>query len=854
MTNATQPRPEFTVTLSDGVNTIGLMTSSKSGIRRLPRSPGAERKAIRQEDWTGGRGSDVFRRDTTKFLDSINLNTTVEGHAMNGPLCRLTGGRGTAGNFSRKAIDYQPGTHSNRDALLPNSAALAKKQKFTVVSGEGFTSASVLIMARKVGTPSAALTIALHADSGGAVGAQITTVTLAAASVTDDRMMWRSVAAAWNLNTAASYWILIYGSGNTAANGWKVLVDGIIDEPYYYISASVTAAKKIKYFEYKRQLYALVMYATANAQLLMNGDRGVATGTQSTTTLVDTTKTSAWLDDEWNGCTLFIINGTNKGEYRTITDTVKSTGTLTLDSALPAACATGASGSEYVILGSETWQEAGYTTALSGSGLTTANDVAVLSDIVYFAQGDAVNMRRMREYNNAGVWTRDFAEDGTNKATFVLTAPNWSSNDPALYKGNQDAVAVSVAPKVAWGTNLTFATAIEITNKYSLLTGITEYNNTVYAATDDNVWELKDGYFARVPITIDRARDERNGVAAVWWNTQLFFSFCGGLERLYGSVVDDIGPDRGTGMEADRRGQIVELVPVANKLYALYYSPSGYSTVMETVDPGGNWHNLYTHSATGVRFSGLYYQTIPGQANRLWFATAYGLLYLVMADDLHTPLHDEHSRYANEGFLITGWYDAASPELDHFWDEIRTTTRYLGNAPDMDPLSPIMSNYLEFEYQLDNAETTDAWTAFTTTAFANPYTKLEIGDQSVTGRMIRFRIRFTCGGLRPAILNAMELRLVQMNEVMFDFIFDIQLGDRLMLMNGNDRTEKADAVMAVIESWDEDATPLTMRVAMPNTAGLIDGLRGHIDPVALVTGAWNDSETKLSGNITFKSL
>ena len=87
-------------------------------------------------------------------------------------------------------------------------------------------------------------------------------------------------------------------------------------------------------------------------------------------------------------------------------------------------------------------------------------------------------------------------------------------------------MAVSVAPKVAWGTNLTFETAIEITSRYSLLTGIAEYNNTVYAATDDNVWELKDGSFARVPITIDRARDERNGVAMAWWNTQLFFSFC----------------------------------------------------------------------------------------------------------------------------------------------------------------------------------------------------------------------------------------------------------------------------------------------------------------------------------------
>lgn len=854
MTNATQPWPEFTVTLSDGVSTIGLMTANKSGIRRLPRSPGAERKAIRQEDWTGGRGSDVFRRDTSKFLDSINLNTSVDGYAMNGPLMKITAGRGTAGNMSRKVVSHQPGTHSNLDVLLPNSAGQAKKQKFTIATGEGFTSLNVSILARKIGTPANDLTVALHLDNSGSVGTQVAYVLLTPASVTDDRLTWRILTTAWNLTVAGDYWILVYGSGNTSTNGWRILLDGISGEPYHIISSSVNGARRVKMFEYKRQLYALVMYDTANAQLLMNGDRGVATGTQSTTTLVDTTKTSAWRDDEWNGCTLYVTAGTNKGEYRTITDTVKATGTLTLDVALPQVCVAGATGSEYVILGSETWQEAGYTTALSGSGLTTASDVVVLGDVVYFAQGDAVNMRRMREYNNAGVWARDFAEDGTNKATFLLSAPHWETNNPAVYKGNQDTVSVSVAPKVAWGTNLTFAAAIEITSKYSLLTGITEYNNTVYAATDDNVWELKDGYFARVPITIDRARDERNGVAMAWWNTQLFHSFQGGLERLYGSVVDDIGPDRGTGMEADRRGQIVDLVPVANKLFAMYYSPSGYGTLMETVDPGGNWHNLYTHYAKGQRFSGLYYQTVPGKSNRLWFCTGYSLLYLVMPDDLHTPLHDSNARFANEGFLITGWYDAASPELDHFFDDLRLTTRFLGTPPDADPLLPLMSTYLEIEYQTDNLDTTDVWTDFTTTVFANPYTKIEVGDQNVTGRMIRFRIRFTCGGIRPAVLNAMELRLVQMNEVMFDFIFDIQLGDRLMLMTGNDRTEKAEAVMAVIESWDEDATPLTMRVAMPNTTGLIDNLRGHIDPVALVTGAWNDVETRLSGNITFKSL
>ena len=204
---------------------------------------------------------------------------------------------------------------------------------------------------------------------------------------------------------------------------------------------------------------------------------------------------------------------------------------------------------------------------------------------------------------------------------------------------------------------------------------------------------------------------------------------------------------------------------------------------------------------------------------------------------------------------MTGWFDAGSPELDHFFDELRLTANYLalkGGTPDAE--RGTTGNQIELQYQTDNALTTETWHDFSQVINAYPFSRIEVGDQTVTGRMIRFRLRFSCNGLSPAVLNALELRLVQMNEVMFDFIFDIQLGDRLMLMTGNDQTERADAVLAVLESWDEDATPLTLRVAMPNTTGLIDNLRGHIDPVALATGAWNDRETRLSGNITFKSL
>lgn len=848
--SAAMPNAKYTVRITDGTNTVGFITASRTGVRRLPRGAGAERKVIRQTTWTGGRGNERFATDTTKFFDDGNLWTTVDGQVCNGPLALFADGQGSVSPLFKQVMT-QPAA-GVRLAFTPVGVTTVLRRLLTATST--FTAATVEVYARKVGTPTSDLLVRVYANNAGALGTLMGTATLTAGSISA-LSQWSElpITLTGNITSGQGYWVVVLASAPAASSGdnyWSVLTPYATNTPFARLAESKTTFKSVKFFEYKRGLYALVMRHNAAASLLMNGDRGVCTGTQATTTIVDSTK--SWATNQWVGCSVYITAGPNKGESRLIASNTATTLTLS-GAAWPLTPTTGATGTEYVIVGSLVWTDASYATALSSSTLTQyATDVEVFGDTVYVAQGDLAAspaLVRMREYNNAGVWTRQFAADGTNKASLLRASTHHTSGVPVLYRAMQLAGTVSCAPKVTWGTNLTFESDIDCGARTSLITGLVDYNNQLYASQEENLWSLKDGTFARVPITLDRARDERNGVAMAWWNTQLFFSFLSGLERLYGSTVDDIGPDRGTGMPSFRRGKIVDLVPVANHLYVSYAS-TVCSSVMVTTDPGGDWHTLYVHPRSGEVTSGIYYQTIPGQANRIWFTAGANLMCLIMPDELHNPINDSNMLYSPHGYLVTSWFDADSPELDHYFDQLRFSTR---NAN--------VTNSIEIEYQLDDADyNTAAWQKFALSdrsVYQSPYLKVNVnGDngRNVTGRRIRFRLHFICDGLTPMIMNALEMRLVQMNEVLYDYIMDITLKDRIMLMNGQDAVERVMTPVQILESWKEDATPLTFSFVGPSGGEIFDDTRGHIDPVSLLAQEWNDSDTALTGNIMFKTL
>lgn len=837
LTDRLGAQAQYHVIIHDDTNRIGLRLKDISGLRRLPRGAGSERKSVVQKTWAGGRGNQRFSEDTSRFADGGLVWSMVEGNLISGPLHKFATGYRTADSNWPGSVGWY---------RLPTGSYYYLSVPFTPTSSYSADKCYLILRARGQAKN---VTFYLKSNSAGAPGTTLQSATFA---LTDElativEVDWSGTQA---LVSGTQYWLAVAYDNSADSNSYlevainantatgSVSADGTTwlsgqYGMYYRVVDLKTAPERVHKFEYKRQLYYATQPQdqTAAGELYMNGDRGVATGAQTTTTLKDTTK--SWTTNEWAGCVALVITGANKGVSRTIASNTADT--LTVSTAWPVACAAGASGSEYVILGSNkfTLLVAGFTKPIY--------DVRVFNGIVYFAQGDDTNMRRMRTYNNAGVWATDYANDGS--AARWLTVHRTEDGDSQIYKARNDTARVYRADNVDWGTNLTFGNDKKVGDLESNFTALTTYNDQVYAAKEDSLWKCVNDVWGRVPIDIDTGRDERNGTKLRGWNTNLYFPFADGFERLYGTVVDDIGPNRDEGMPESRRGRVADFVPVRQYGFIAWDGgDSRYSAVMATLAPGGGWHELHRAPVTGRRITSLFYQTIPGQPNRLWFAEGADIMYLLMPDDTHSPANDSAMQYAWESWLITSWFDLDTPALDHFFSQLRAFTRNLSG--DTAP-----ARRIEVDYQVDDADDASNWVMCPEWITDSPYQTITLGDGRVTGRRLRYRLRMiTEDASEYVMVNAMDLRANTMNEVLYDYTIDLNLVDRMMLLNGVDETTSAAAALTQLAAWQEDASPLTMECVV-DVFGLV---KGHIDPASVVPVSYDPLETKLVGGLVFK--
>lgn len=421
----TTPNPTHHLKLSDGVNEVGLILRSGNrvdprAIERRPRQNG-QYSPFTQSDWGSGRGIQDANSDRSRFSDSKRLITRHNGTV-------LIAGQETYATGYKQADAYLPG-NVTWTALLTTNQYIAYK---FAASASG-NRAALYLWLRRRGTPTSTLTVELCSDSAGNPGTVLKTATATTNDLTDtiSELYQFTFASVQAVTAATNYWIKVYASGtDTAANCWQVGCDAADTNNLTKASSNGSSWSAAAYdlyfrlvddtdflggifFTYKQQLYFVDRPTGAAApKLYINGDRGVATGTHSTTTLQDTTKT--WTTNIFAGSTLLIIDGTNsewQTAYRTIASNTANT--LTFSPAFPKAPVS--ANTLYVILGSNVWTE------LTGHGLTALPTAAVVAgDIVYFAQGDALKMRKMCEYLSGTTWTRAFAEEN-NYATFLGT-------------------------------------------------------------------------------------------------------------------------------------------------------------------------------------------------------------------------------------------------------------------------------------------------------------------------------------------------------------------------------------------------------------------------------------------------
>lgn len=381
-------------------------------------------KQSSQEDWSGGRGSKTFEKDSRRYNDSKRANTMRAGKILPGP--REYWSNGYSGGYQQLITG-----NMNWYSLI----GAGDKVQYKITMASTITADKIQIYARKEGTPLGNLTLEIRDDNAGVPGTLLKTITR---SLDEDLSNFYTFdwSGTQSLTSGTYYWIVVMPTvDGTSTNHYEIGGNGTNSYLFYRITGAQSACSW-RHFEYKRALYALQLFddgSTASV-LWLNGDRGTAdSNAANKDRLVDATKTTWGTGGEvWTGAVAMVIKGPGSEEpqpWRNITGTYNGYCTVS-----PNWNVTHTTETEYVIVGADYWKSLASTTPLGGH----VTDVAITDEFVYFARGEtaALNILRYEEYNQAGVWT---ARSGAEQIQAHLLLATRHPTEGAILWGSQNA-------------------------------------------------------------------------------------------------------------------------------------------------------------------------------------------------------------------------------------------------------------------------------------------------------------------------------------------------------------------------------------------------------------------------------
>ncbi|MGH2621590.1 MAG: hypothetical protein ACRDHG_13645 [Anaerolineales bacterium] len=861
-------KPSHHVTLEEvsGANKYGLILTSadgKANPRAIKRDPiqrttlklsqGSTRYSdfaepfapIDQNDWSGGRGLEDFERDQTRFFDSYRLNTWQPNRIIMGPQEVYSSGVRSLNQSLPGSVTWQALTGSQRFVAV----------KFTTPSG-GYSAGRFMVLLRYVGAPSS-LSLGLRNDSAGdPTGSSIFgEVTSFGAFIKQGEATHPKISIFWEfgeplgpytLASATPYWIrLDAGAGDNAANHWEVGVkssagtseqssDGTTwaaaSFDLYFRALDVENQRETLPFEYKRGLYLVTKPDDNSAgRLYLNGDRGAAdSNAGQLDRLIDATK--SWTTNQYQAKIVLLTGGPGSEEAQPWREIASNTATALLVTGFNWKI-THTTATEYVILGSDEWIE------ITGTGLTKpVTDVLVSQDVIYFAQGDATNIRRANFANVAGTWTAAYADDGTNKALF-LKLVNDFVDSLQVWKANNDTVSVARASAVLWGagaTNLTFGTAIGVGSRDERISGLERYGapEVLFVMKEGSVWAVPNDVPEQMPLReTETVRSEKNGHAHLVHGVYLYFSLLHSLERFFRNNLDDKGPSRDAGLPRYRQGPISALtgypgiffaaIDGGQRYDAIGVNRGNYSSILVYNQVG--WHELYRPHWFGRRIRNLFFQVIPGPvADRLWFSEGRDVAQIPFPSDTLDHFRDPNSRYTHEGQLTTSWIYAGLEDVSKLYRSLKTVAEALTST----------GQVIEADYQLDGAIESDAWTSISGDFNTVPVEELNLSaNDDITGRRLRFRLVFyTDDSSKSPKLKATVLETLPRIATKYRYTLTFALSDNGQDLNGaGENYDRVETPIAQLDTWANTPTVLVMRCGFSP----YDNKRVLVDPTSL---------------------
>lgn len=812
---------------------------------------------IVQLDFSGGRGQLDFETDATKFYDSSRLRTGRQGKAYLGPQEQYTKGY--------RNQDFNVPGNVRYIQLLGANKFVAKRFRASAT----YNVSTCRLRLRVRGRPGPAR-IAVYIDNAGQLSMEITHIDVPYTVMADTLAEWINQAVTAGLNANLYYWIGISSIAaspqDNTQNHWEFAADpqpvtsttysssvggawtnwsAASYDLYFHLTDAILVNKTAIFYEYMEQQYLVVSDATGAPQVFMNGDRGASDpNLGGYEKLVDATK--AWIPNEHAGSIVLLTEGPGSEESEPWRKIVSNTATeLFLEIPFFTEHTTATS---YAIIASASWRE------LTGHGLTApVTDILVSPQgVVYFAQGDNVNLRRHREYNNAGVWTEsDWADDGTNKATFLIYKPQAqkifrAQNDDGTASHD---VGLSSADVQPWNTNLIFSALTKVGSKYRRITSLEIYpenngNEAVWVGKTDRPWIVPTtgNPYPLALKEMENFRSPKNFRAHLVENVYLFFSFGNGVERYYSGTLDDIGPNLGEGLPAGRQGAILAMSGYPGRFFAAVDAGLfGYSSLLEYGN--GGWHERY-RAPKGVRIIGVAHQVIPGPLpDRLWLYVGNDVIWLPMPSDTTNELEDPNYRYVEEGALILSRMHAGMFDVQKLVALMKFGTRNLSDG----------NRWLEVDYKLgEDIE----WNMLGEEITQSPKQVSKLRSIfGLAGTSIQLRIRFyTTNAAQTPILQVVILDAVLREEVKYMYSFFALVEDRQKLLGSDafDDFERGIDKINALKSWADASTDsmLVMNALSP----LCDDVLVFLNPPETKAQAYPTSENPDQKNVYLVSL
>jgi len=841
----TAENPTHHISLSDGKRTIGIIACDASGkptARGILRNP-VQRTAMKttqgnltysdmdypwvvmaQDDFSNGRGLDDFESNTARFFDSMRANTWL-GKFIHGPQEVLTTGY-------RSGNSHMPGSVKWL-AMLGSGSQKYQAAKLTITTE--YEAGEIQLLVRKVGEP-ADLSVELRGDNtGNPLASTLTSASLKNADLPDVISEWvRLKILNQPMTGSANYWLVIYSAGGTEEDHWEVAVedeagsdkrsnDGTTwessDYSLYYRVLPASTNAKVKFFEYRYMRYLLRQEGTSAPKVYINGDRGMADdNTGSLNKLIDASKN--WTPNEYVGAVVMVIGGTGITEsqnWRTVTGNtinellVDTNWVITHDTT-----------TEYVILGTNAWRE------ISGHGLTAfTSSICVVNNICYFPQGDSTNLKRMQWNTSTGL--HDWADDGTNKAVHMTTVRD-STNGLEIWKSNnKDAngkISVAKAAVAAWGTNLTFGTALEFADDYGRINNIVEYGEeetkNLWIFREGMVYDVLNGKIDKIPIEELRVlMAPANAKAVTIHNVYMLFGWGAGIERYYDYNLDDVGPNRDKGLPAERQGSCIALLGNPGSYFAAYDGGvDGYSCILVQNGKGSNgagWHEIY-RGAKGERIQDISFQPVYNQPDRLWVAIGDDVFWLYMPSLTLDPTQDSQYRYTHESVVVGAYMHGGMPDLIKLFNSIKIFSENLKEN----------EQYVMIDYQV---ETDTTWNPIREAYHLSPMQEQQINrDYGVNAKRFRWRLRSqTHDCTKTPKIKAVIMETIGLMKPKFSYTINYRLDGQDKNLRGETEDLMPEEKQDILDEWVASLTPLVMRCVRKR----FDNKRVFIDPMPL---------------------